>query len=148
MNFVIRTIVPDTTKEGVLKAFDRSMFLRLAPPFPKLQVLRFDGCETTNEIHLELNLIFFKNRWTSLVTAHGSKNNELYFIDEGTTLPAPLQFWKHYHGIHQKGTYVVIEDNVTYRSGNKILDVLLCPFFCLIFIYRKPIYKKYLSGLK
>jgi ligand-binding SRPBCC domain-containing protein len=148
MNFIIRTRIANTTKESVIKAFDRSMFLRLAPPFPKLELLRFDGCETGDEIHLQLGFILYKKKWVSQVTANGSKNNELYFVDEGSTLPPPLHYWKHYHGIHQEGTNVVVEDNVMYQSGNIILDILLYPFFYLLFFYRKPIYKKYLNGLK
>lgn len=148
MNFSVRTKIPNTTKEAVMKGLDRSLFLRLAPPFPKLKLLRFDGSERGNEIHLKLNFIFYKKIWISLVTEHGSNEQEIYFVDEGIALPPPLQFWQHRHFIFQVGPDVELEDNITYRSRNKGLDILLRPFFYFVFAYRKPIYKKYLSGLK
>ncbi len=74
MNFILQTKVQNTTKEAVLNGFTKDFFLKLAPPFPRLTLLRFDGSEKGNEIHLELNMFVMKKKWISLVTENGSSD--------------------------------------------------------------------------
>ncbi len=143
MNFSIRTIIGVGTKEAVLAGFTNTLFLRLAPPFPKLKLLRYDGCDRGNEIHIQLNFFLYKSIWVSIVTENGTTANEFYFIDEGSIFPAPIKSWKHRHTIRQIGVLVEIEDNVTYSCGSKGLDILLYIPFCLLMLYRKPIYKNF-----
>ncbi len=146
MNFILRTTLENTTKEAVLNGFTKDFFLKLAPPFPRLTLLQFDGSEKGNEIHLELNMFVAKKKWISLVTENGSSEKISYFIDEGNLLPPPLKYWQHRHILHQSGTSVIIEDNVTYSTKSRLLNAFLLPFFYLLFLYRKPIYKKKFSN--
>ncbi len=148
MNFIIKTIVESTTKEWVIAGFTSTLFLKLAPPFPRLEIVRFDGSEKGNEIHLQMDFIILKQRWVSVIIENGKTDTELYFVDEGTTLPSPLKTWKHRHVIRQINSSVEIEDNVTYSSGNKLIDYLLFPFLYALLFYRKPIYKDYFRSKK
>jgi ligand-binding SRPBCC domain-containing protein len=143
MNIRIVTNIGTNSKEKVLAAFDKKLFLQLAPPFPKLNLIRFDGSIKGNEIHLETDFILFKQKWVSLIVENGSSNNELYFVDEGTTLPFPLKYWRHRHIVRQLGVRVELEDNIHFSTKNKMADILLYLPFYLLFLYRKPVYKRF-----
>jgi hypothetical protein len=56
---------------AVLGAFDEKLFRRLAPPFPRLRLLRFDGSRPGDVVEVELLTGFRRFRWTSLITASG-----------------------------------------------------------------------------
>ena len=147
MNFIISTKIKAKSKEAVMAKFTSELFILLAPPFPKIKLLRFDGSEKGNEIHLEMHVIFFKTEWISLITDHVSKENQIYFIDEGTSIPAPIKYWRHRHVIRNANAILFIDDDLTFTSGNKIVDILLFPFVYGLLFYRKPIYKKYFNTL-
>jgi ligand-binding SRPBCC domain-containing protein len=143
MNFIIKTAVGSTTKEAVMAGFTSDLFLKLAPPFPKLKLLRYDGCEKGHEVHLQMDFLLYKRNWISVITENGVTETEFYFVDEGTLVPAPIKNWKHKHIIRQLGNSVEIEDNVTYSCGNMIIDKLIFLPIFFLFLYRKPIYKNY-----
>ena len=143
MNFSVKTIITNTTKEAVLGGFSSTLFLKIAPPFPKLKLMRYDGCEKGDEVHLQLDFFFYKTNWISVIVESGATETKLYFTDIGTTVPAPIKSWQHRHIIWQKESSVVIEDNVTYGCGNKLMEAILFIPFYLLFLYRKPIYKRY-----
>ncbi len=142
MNIRIVTNIGTNSKETVFAGFDRKLFLQLAPPFPKLNLIRFDGSIKGNEVHLETNFILFKQKWISLIVENGSSESEVYFVDEGITLPFPLKYWRHRHIVRQVGPSVEIEDNLHFSTKNKMVDILLYLPFYLLFLYRKPVYKK------
>ena len=143
MNIRIITNIGTNTKEAVFAGFDRKLFLQLAPPFPKLNLVRFDGCTKENEVHLETDFILFKQKWISLIVENGSSENEIYFIDEGTTLPFPLKTWQHKHIVRQTENTVEIEDNIVFSTKNKVADILIYLPLYLLFAYRKPVYKRF-----
>lgn len=143
MNIRIVTNIGTNSKETVFASFDRKLFLQLAPPFPKLNLVRFDGCTKGNEVHLETDFIVFKQKWVSLIVENGATENEIYFVDEGTTLPFPLKNWRHKHIVHQTGSSVEIEDNITFSTKTKVADILLYLPLYLLFLYRKPVYKRF-----
>lgn len=143
MNFIVKTTVGPSTKETVLAGFTSNLFTSLAPPFPKLTLLRYDGCEKGSEVHLQLDFLFYKKNWISIITENGVTETELYFVDEGSVFPAPIKKWKHRHIIRQLNTTVEIEDNVTYSCRNRVLDILVFLPFYFLFLYRNPIYKNY-----
>lgn len=145
VNFIIKTTVGPTTKESVMADFTNSLFLKLAPPFPKLKLLRYDGCEKGHEVHLQLDFLFYKKNWISIITESGITETELYFIDEGTLVPTPIKTWKHKHIVRQSGDLVEIEDNVTYSCGSWVFDKLVYIPFYILFLYRKPIYRKFFN---
>ncbi len=148
MRITLHTAVQQSYRT-VFQGFTKDLFLKLAPPFPPIQLLRFDGCQKGDEVHLELNMIFFKQRWDALIIESGELDNELYFIDQGTTLPFFLQTWQHHHRIVQQtdGSSCIIDD-FTYTSPFRLMDYLLYPVLYIQFAMRKPIYQEVFSVLE
>lgn len=146
MNIRIVTNIGINSKENVFAGFDRKLFSRLAPPFPKLNLIRFDGCLNGDEVHLETDFIVFKQKWISLIVENNTSDTEIYFIDEGTTLPFPLKYWRHKHIVRQTGNTVEIEDNIRFGTKNKVADILLYLPLYLLFLYRKPVYKSFFKA--
>ena len=143
MNIRINTNIGINSKEKVFAGFDRKLFLQLAPPFPKLNLIRFDGCLKGDEVHLESDFIVFKQKWISLIVENNISDSEIYFIDEGRTLPFPLKTWRHKHIVRQIGNTVEIEDNISFDTKNKVADILLYLPLYLLFLYRNPVYKRF-----
>jgi len=141
MKIVIETTVEQdylTVKEG----FNESLFKKLAPPFPPVKLLRFDGSTTGDVVSLELNFIFFKQRWTSDIVADETTEKEFYFIDKGVELPFFLKAWEHKHRIIKNGEGSIIRDEISYQGPFGLMTLLLYPALYLQFLYRKPIYRK------
>lgn len=126
----------------VFDAFDEKLFQKLAPPYPRVTLLRFDGSKPGDIVEIEMQTGLKTFRWTSLIVALSITEKEAYFIDEGQILPPPLKQWRHKHLVEATGTGAVIHDIITYSTGNKLLDLFLYPFMLAQFSYRKPIYKK------
>ncbi|QKG53888.1 hypothetical protein [Hymenobacter sp. BRD67] len=84
--------------DQVLAGFTRELFVTLAPPFPKLHLIRYDGSTTGDTVIIELQAGPKRWRWTSLITDNGTlPDGTRYFVDEGQLLPAPLRQWRHRH---------------------------------------------------
>lgn len=126
----------------VKAGFDESLFKKLSPPFPPVKLLRFDGSARGDIVSLELNFIFFKQRWTSLITDDQTDEKEFYFIDEGTELPFFLRYWRHKHRIIKEESGSLILDEISFKSPFLLMDYLLYPALFVQFLYRKPIYRK------
>jgi ligand-binding SRPBCC domain-containing protein len=141
MRIILQTLVKQNPTT-VFAGFTKELFLKLAPPFPPVRLLRFDGSQAGDIVELELNFLFFKNTWQSLITTQNTSPEEIFFIDEGKKLPFFLRFWHHKHRIVTSNTGSIIIDEITYKSPFKILDYLLYPMMYAQFAYRKPIYKK------
>ncbi|MFT5918116.1 MAG: ligand-binding SRPBCC domain-containing protein [Bacteroidia bacterium] len=148
MKLNIRTKVAQDY-QTVWQNFNSTLFQALNPPFPPVKLLRFDGSEKGNEVHLELNFILFKQKWVSLIVeqqeVESDQTKEIYFVDKGTQLPFFLKFWKHKHRIIQQGEGAIIADEIEFKSPFLLLDYLLYPTMLLQFAYRKPVYKKYFA---
>jgi ligand-binding SRPBCC domain-containing protein len=143
MHLTLRTPVAQLPAQ-VMAGFTRELFLALAPPFPKLHLLRFDGCRRGDEVEIELQAGPLRQRWTSLITDHGQlSDGTLYFIDEGRQLPGPLRYWRHRHLI-EPGPHggSVIVDAIEFRTASPLLDALIYPAMWAQFTYRKPIYRR------
>ncbi len=144
MRIDVTTEVPGPVEE-VFQGFDRALFLKLNPPFPLVRLLRFDGCETGDEVHLALNFILFRQRWESVITDAGQDAAGRYFVDEGRMLPWPLKTWRHHHGLERSGSGTRIRDRIDFSTGNRFLDRLMYPALYLQFLYRKPVYRSFFS---
>jgi len=127
---------------SVKKGFDQTLFQKLSPPFPPVKLLRFDGSSTGDLVVLELNFLFFKQRWTSEITEDSTDEKEFYFIDEGIELPFFLKTWRHKHRVIQDGTGSLIRDEINYTAPFGWITVLLHPALLAQFAFRIPIYKK------
>ena len=64
LNLVLDTSVHQSVSD-VWAGFDRQLFNQLSPPFPPVDVVRFDGCLRGDVVHLRLNFLLFKQDWTS-----------------------------------------------------------------------------------
>ncbi|MBO0939584.1 hypothetical protein J2I47_23745 [Fibrella sp. HMF5335] len=147
MKITIRTLV-QSPLEAVWAGFDRQLFDRLSPPFPPVNVLRFDGCLKGDVVSLELNFILFKQVWNSDIIDQQTTSNEIYFIDQGTKLPFFLRAWHHKHRLIREGSGTIIADEITFQTPNRLLDYLFYPLMWAQFVYRKPIYRAVFGRLK
>lgn len=143
MEIVIKTYVNQNFL-SVWQGFNESLFLKLAPHFPPVKLLRFDGSEKGDEVHIRLNFLLFKQTWISRITENVKTEDQIYFIDEGVKLPFFLQYWRHKHRIIKhidkvRGTQSVIIDEIEFKS---FLGWLVYPVLYFQFWYRKGIYSK------
>ncbi|WP_426058222.1 SRPBCC family protein [Hymenobacter sp. B1770] len=146
MHVTLRTAVAQPPAK-VMAGFTRALFVALAPPFPKLRVLRFDGCATGDQVEIELNTLVKRLKWTSLIVDHGQlPDGTHFFIDEGQVMPPPLRYWRHRHLI-EPGPHggSVIVDALEYRTASPLLDAVLYPAMWAQFAWRKPIYRRWFS---
>jgi ligand-binding SRPBCC domain-containing protein len=138
--------------EAVWVGFDRSLFERLAPPFPALRILSFEGSRPGDRIEVELNFGLFQKKWISRITESFDQGPERYFVDEGVPpdLPFGLKQWRHVHRLRAlPDGRTSIEDDISFTSGNPIWDVFLwVGFYFQIGLWRKPIYRRHFAGRK
>lgn len=145
MQFTITTRVGQPYKT-VLNGFNRALFLALKPPLIPMKLLRFDGCNTGDEVHLNLG---FGQEWISVITESGSTPNGYYFIDKGKKLPFFLRSWQHKHSItaaEDNPNESLITDCITYQSHHILLNLLLYPLLYVQFAWRKPVYRQFFSN--
>tara|TARA_R110002020_G_scaffold353796_5_gene566641 strand:+ start:506 stop:940 length:435 start_codon:yes stop_codon:yes gene_type:complete len=127
---------------AVKNGFDETLFSKLNPPFPPVKLLRFDGSEKGDLVSLELNLLLFKQEWTSQITKNHTDEKEYYFVDEGVSLPFFLKRWEHKHRIIKDGSHSIIRDEIEFEGSFGLLTLVLYPALYAQFAFRKPIYKK------
>ncbi|MBX2842041.1 MAG: hypothetical protein KTR26_09725 [Flammeovirgaceae bacterium] len=141
MEIIIKTKVGQSVQE-VWNGFNQSLLLKLNPPLPRVNIKKFDGSLKNDEVHLELDLIFFKQQWKSLITEDFQSDDEMYFIDEGTQLPFFIKYWKHKHLMQKSGDGTNIIDHIKFKTPFILMDFIFYPLLYFQFLYRKPIYKK------
>jgi ligand-binding SRPBCC domain-containing protein len=128
---------------SVMKRFDRNLFEALSPPVGKIEVVKFTGSKTGDQVHLQF-VRPLKAEWISRITDHGERKNELYFVDEGKKLPPGLAFWKHEHIVRKKSeSRSIIIDRIHFKSYFYLLSLLFYPILFLTFYPRKKQYKSY-----
>lgn len=127
--------------ETVQARFDEDLFRYLLPPGAAL--IKYDGSKKGDIVHLKLPVV---GAWMSEITEDGSTDNGSYFIDEGRQLPFPLKQWKHRHVLHRDGDHTIIEDDMHYSSGSRLLDLLIYPALLLAFLPRVWQYKGYFNS--
>ncbi len=147
MHLILETQVTSSVQQ-TWAGFDRQLFDQLSPPFPPVDVVRFDGCLKGDVVHLRLNFIVFKQDWISLIVDQqtirtADRTDEIFFIDEGTQLPFFLAYWRHRHRLLRNADgLTVIVDDITFRTPFLLTDYLFYPLLWLQFAYRKPIYRR------
>lgn len=137
MRIILKTKVKGEFLE-VFSAFNRQLFEYLLPPGAK--VIRFDGSLKGNIVHLSFPLGM---EWISEITEEHKSGELCYFIDEGRKVPMGISSWIHKHAVYKSGNNSIIEDNIQFSTGVKILDLLYYPMLYLAFSPRKSLYKKY-----
>lgn len=138
MKVEIRTEVGQSAKE-VWEGFTKELFEALSPPFPKANLLRYDGNSKGDIVAIELNFLLFKNKWVSLISDNQTTETGYFFVDEGKELPFFLSEWKHKHIINKSGNGAAVIDQIEFKSP---FGLLIYPFIYLQFLQRKPLYKK------
>jgi len=78
MNFKISTQVPGNYRV-VLSKFDRQLFEALIPSIGKMEIVKFTGSETGDQVHLRF-LSLIKADWISDITEHGVDENKAWFV--------------------------------------------------------------------
>jgi ligand-binding SRPBCC domain-containing protein len=120
--------------------FNEKLFTYLLPPGARL--IRYDGSSPGDIVHLTLPIA---GEWKSEIVESGQGNQEFYFIDIGHVLPMGLKFWKHRHELKGVGTETLIRDDMTFSTGNHVLDGLLYPIMYMAFLPRKQQYRKFFT---
>ena len=144
MHVTLRTAVSQPPAV-VMAGFTRELFVALAPPFPRLRLLRFDGCHSGDRVEIELDTLVKRLSWTSLIVDDGTQpDGTHFFVDEGQVLPSPLRFWRHRHLIQPgpNGGSVIV-DALEYRTASRLLDALIYPAMWAQFAWRRPIYRRW-----
>ena len=126
----------------VWSGFDQALFEKLAPPFPRIRLLRFDGSTTGCFVEVELNFVLFRQLWQSEIVEHGESETEIWFVDRGTRLPFFLRFWLHRHRLLKTESGTQIVDDIEFRTGSIVLDYIMYPLMWAQFAYRGPIYRR------
>lgn len=142
MKIKISTLVNKDYK-FVYENFERDLFEKLSPPWVKVKLERFDGSKKGDYVILNLDFIFFKQEWVSLITEDSEDMEEIYFIDRGEKLPFFLKYWNHKHRILKKGNQSLIIDQIEFKTPFCIPEIIMYPLLYLQFFYRKPIYKNF-----
>ena len=106
-------------------------------------LLRFDGREVGDEVHLELNFLLFRQAWVSRITEVQRDERDISFVDEGIELPFFLTAWRHRHRIAAYRGGTVIFDEIEFRASNLLLELFLWPVLYLQFLYRRPVYRRF-----
>jgi len=94
MKILLKTQV-EQDYQTVYKRFDRDLFLALKPPLLPLELKRFDGSKTGDEVHIRLGKGFLTQDWNAKIVEDKLTDDEAYFIDEGIKLPFFLKNWRH-----------------------------------------------------
>lgn len=132
------------SKEEVKARFGQDLFNDLCPPGVELNILRFDGCQKGDEIHLEVKLLGKTQNWVSLITEESDQTDEWFFVDEGAQLPWPLSRWHHKHRVVRAGeNSCKIIDEIQYECSPEWLGPLVAPGLWLIFAIRPYRYQRF-----
>lgn len=126
----------------VKSGFDQSLFKKLSPPFPPVRLLRFDGSQKGDFVVLELDFLFFRQKWTSKITEDLTMDLEFRFVDQGVELPFFLKKWKHTHRVVSTGIGSIIRDEIEFEAPFGWMNYLLFPVLWMQFAYRRRIYRR------
>ena len=147
MHFTIQSRIQEANADLVFEGFTEDLFTWLSPAFPKMRVLRFDGCKRGDFVSVSLFIPGLPAQtWLSEITAQRSEPGQLHeFIDEGRTLPFFLKQWKHVHRIEQKGNDVEITDAIEFKTPWYFPEIVGLCLLYPSFYSRK---RKYVSYFK
>jgi len=144
LRLTIVSFVPARKPAEIFARFDEALFRALAPPFPRMEVLRFDGCRLHEETHVDL-FFFGRRHWESVNTEFFGSEREIFFVDEGRVLPFGMKRWRHTHRVTSVAGGSQIRDEIEYDFGNWLLNALWWLPFYLQFGTRPAKYKRYFA---
>lgn len=134
--------------EQVFAGFTEELFKALKPPGMSLELLRFDGCDKGDEVHLKVGVWPLKEMWISKIIDQKKTKDAIYFVDEGSTLPMFFKTWKHTHWVkvNEKGGAIIV-DEIDYTCKVPGMEYLLYPMMRWMFGIRTPIYQRFFKKL-
>lgn len=141
MQICISTHVAQSLAE-VKDGFNAELFVKLNPPFPSVEVLKFDGSQKGGFVELLLDFKVSKQKWVSEIIFDNETEQIFEFIDEGILMPFPFSSWKHHHMVIAAENGCQIIDQIDYQTKNRLITLLMYPLLFLQFLYRKPVYRK------
>ncbi len=142
-NLLIEHRVPGNLY-SVFDGFTRELFDALAPSFPPVKLLRYDGKSVGDIVHLRLGVWPIYQHWVSEITAHECYQRQCYFVDEGRRLPWPLTAWRHKHLVAQvSASEVIITEDISFSTNFPVLTKLMRPIIQAQFEARGPKYLEF-----
>lgn len=142
MKIQVKTLV-EQNLTAVKEGFTKELFLALNPPFPKVDLLQFDGCKKGDVVSLRLKFPFFSQVWTSDIVEDSESEEEWKFVDVGVKLPFFLKTWEHRHIVRKTNQGSEIIDDIDFTTGTILTDFIMYPGLIVQFINRRPIYKRW-----
>lgn len=125
-----------------MAGFNADLFKYLLPPLGLVSLVRYDGQQPGNIIHLRFNLLF--NDFKVVIKEVWTSGREYRFVDRGLIMPFGMTFWQHTHRVVSIGNnQSAIIDQIEFKTKWIITDLLLYPFLILGFFPRKWLYKRY-----
>ena len=119
MHFTFITHV-DANINEVSRNFNRELLIKLKPPLVKMNLLRYDGQITGNQLSFQIGIGPMKQQWDGIITAHRYTKKDWLFRDEGLKLPHPLKTWKHTHALKSKTEHsTLIIDRLKFEGKNR-----------------------------
>lgn len=148
MEVKVATIVSSRLVD-VREAFTQSLLEKLNPPFPKAQIVRYDGEAVGDEVWISLNFLFFRQVWKSRIVSSFQDDRTFVFTDQGEQLPFFLRSWQHTHALRvsRGGAATEITDALKFTTPWWLPGFIARPLFNGLMRYRRPLYRKYLGGL-
>ena len=144
-HFRLRFEVPGNYR-AVFAGFTRELFEALAPAFPPVRVLRYDGNRVGDLVSLRLGVGPLGQTWTSRITEHEEGDEACYFTDEGIELPFPFATWRHRHIVERIDDMrsAIVEDvRLTAKPG--LLTPVAAAVMRAQLSARGPAYRRYFS---
>ncbi|GAB4421222.1 MAG: hypothetical protein OHK0039_35730 [Bacteroidia bacterium] len=126
-----------------MQRFDRDLFVQLSPPGMRVSLLRFDGSQPGDRVHLRLHLPLLPAQdWISEITEAGDDGRQAWFVDEGRQLPFFLADWRHRHIVEAVPGGCRIVDAIAFRTPRWLPAPLLWPVMWAQFAWRGPVYRR------
>jgi len=139
------TFVSEVNKpfDWVAGHFDRELFVFLLPPPFVARLVRYDGSDPGNIVHIRF-LLPWRSDWISKIISSKRSNVAFEFVDIGEKLPFGLKTWKHHHIVKKlTENQTQIIDDMHFSTCCKLFDLVVYPMLFLAFYPRKKQYKKY-----
>ncbi len=136
----IRTKVHGSPRE-ILKKFKKELLIKLTPPFVKIEITQFDGCEKGGEVHIVSSVLGNYQSWVNIIVDSFDSDEECYFVDQAREMPFPFTYWNHTHKIRRvSDEKSYIQDHIVYKCSHPVLELAVYPVVYFLMYYRKPIY--------
>ena len=131
----------------VVSGYNEALFRFLMPPLGLLRLLRYDGQNPGDIVHLRFGIplindfkVVIRNAWTS--------PKEYRCADRGLVMPFGIRFWQHTHrvvSLNENNTALI--DLIEFKTDWWLLDLLIYPLLFLFFLPRTWQYARYYKQL-